>query len=246
MKQTENLQLPILQSGDKYTKETQNEAFEKVDLHLGGLAKRVNNIVASGGESNIEIVDARRDNNTGVVYNTIGKRIDTVSEQLSKAKRFGMTIRNNNPKVAIKTEEYKFPDTFLLRYDVLPKVYKNKEQFITDFDVSDFKNTGGKTIYVSTKNGLSTNDGLTREKPCQSLQKASTLASDGDTILIIDEEGTLIPRAGWFENGYVTKSLNVISENNVIHFQGDIPSWTKTNGYNNKKCINIYVRSIYK
>ena len=83
MKQTENLQLPILQSGDKYTKETQNEAFKKVDLHLGGLAKRVNDIVASGGESNIEIVDARRDNNTGVAYNTLGERIDTVSEQLN-------------------------------------------------------------------------------------------------------------------------------------------------------------------
>ena len=82
MKQTENLQLPILQSGDKYTMETQNEAFKKVDLHLGGLAKRVNNIVASSGESNIEIVDARRDNNTGVVYNTLGERIDSVSEQL--------------------------------------------------------------------------------------------------------------------------------------------------------------------
>ena len=82
MKQTENLQLPVLQSGDKYTKETQNEAFKKIDLHLGGLAKRVNNIVASGGESNIEIVDARRDNNTGVVYNTIGERINSVSEQL--------------------------------------------------------------------------------------------------------------------------------------------------------------------
>ena len=83
MKQTENLQLPILQNGDKYTKETQNEAFKKVDLHLGGLAKRVNNIVASGGESNIEIVDARRDNNTGVVYNTLGERIDTVSEKIN-------------------------------------------------------------------------------------------------------------------------------------------------------------------
>ena len=82
MKQTENLQLPILQNGDKYTKETQNEAFKKLDLHLSGLAKRVNNIVASGGESNIEIVDARRDNNTGVVYNTIGERMNTVSEQL--------------------------------------------------------------------------------------------------------------------------------------------------------------------
>lgn len=44
MKQTENLQLPILQNGDKYTKETQNEAFKKIDLHLGGLAKRVNDI----------------------------------------------------------------------------------------------------------------------------------------------------------------------------------------------------------
>ena len=84
MKQTENLQLPVLQSGDKYTKETQNEAFKKIDLHLGGLAKRVNNIVASGGESNIEIVDARRDNITGVVHNTIGERIDSVSEQLDK------------------------------------------------------------------------------------------------------------------------------------------------------------------
>ena len=82
MKQTENLQLPMLQSGDKYTKETQNEAFKKIDLHLGGLAKRVNNIVASGGESNIEIVDARRDNITGVVHNTIGERINSVSEQL--------------------------------------------------------------------------------------------------------------------------------------------------------------------
>lgn len=82
MKQTENLQLPILQSGDKYTKETQNEAFKKIDLHLGGLAKRVNDIVTSGGESNIEIVDARRDNITGVVHNTIGERINSISEQL--------------------------------------------------------------------------------------------------------------------------------------------------------------------
>ena len=82
MKQTENLQLPILQSGDKYTKETQNEAFKKIDLHLGGLAKRVNNIVASGGESNIEIVDARVDTITGVVHNTIGERMNSVSEQL--------------------------------------------------------------------------------------------------------------------------------------------------------------------
>lgn len=105
MKQTENLQLPILQSGDKYTKETQNEAFEKVDLHLGGLAKRVNNIVASGGESNIEIVDARRDNNAGVVYNTLGERIDTVSEQLeTKASEVDLIVEREriNNIMAVK------------------------------------------------------------------------------------------------------------------------------------------------
>lgn len=82
MKQTENLQLPILQNGDKYTKETQNEAFKKVDLHLGGLAKRVNNIVASGGESNIEIVDARVDTVNNIKYNTIGERMNNIASQL--------------------------------------------------------------------------------------------------------------------------------------------------------------------
>ncbi len=94
MKQTENLQLPILQSGDKYTKETQNEAFKKIDLHLGGLAKRVNDIVASGGESNIEIVDARRDNITGVVHNTIGERINSISEQLEQKMILIVNLQN--------------------------------------------------------------------------------------------------------------------------------------------------------
>ena len=102
MKQTENLQLPILQSGDKYTKETQNEAFEKVDLHLSGLAKRVNNIVASGGESNIEIVDARIDNITGVIYNTIGERISSVSEQLDTIARKTKGYININSYYCLK------------------------------------------------------------------------------------------------------------------------------------------------
>ena len=102
MKQTENLHLPILLNGDKYTKETQNEAFKKVDLHLGGLAKRVNNIVASTGESNIEIVDARRDNNTGVVYNTLGERIDTVSEQQVKLTNDIETTNSQLDIIALK------------------------------------------------------------------------------------------------------------------------------------------------
>ena len=123
MKQTENLQLPILQSGDKYTKEIQNEAFEKVDLHLSGLAKRVNNIVASGGESNIEIVDARRNNNTGVVYNTLGERIDTVSEQIdtvseqldNKVNKGDLTVNDINKNKGLFDETY-FTDEFKAQF----------------------------------------------------------------------------------------------------------------------------------
>ena len=111
MKQTENLQLPVLQSGDKYTKETQNEAFKKIDLHLGGLAKRVNDIVASGGESNIEIVDARR-NATGVLFDTIGERLndmDTKSnetnEKVNNSQLFKLTKDNGEYDYEIKSDK---------------------------------------------------------------------------------------------------------------------------------------------
>ena len=133
MKQTENLQLPILQSGDKYTKETQNEAFKKVDLHLGGLAKRVNDIVASTGESNIEIVDARRDNITGVVHNTLGERIDSVSEQLDT--------------VSVDTRKLKF------KINVSPWWY-NASKTIIDNDIALYKKMGvdGFTLCVHVEN----------------------------------------------------------------------------------------------
>ena len=176
-----------------------------------------------------------------VLLKDINEKVDTfkteVSEQLdtinNKAKRYGVSVRNSYPKVLVKNSEYIFPTEFSLRYSDLPKIYKNKNQFITDFDVSNYKNKGGKNIYVSIKNGLSSNDGLTRTTPCQSLEKALVLASDGDTVIIIDEKDTIIPKSHWFSNGYITKSINIIAENRVITFNGDIPSWVKLENYNN-------------
>lgn len=104
MKQTENLQLPILQSGDKYTKETQNEAFKKIDLHLGGLAKRVNDIVASGGENNIEIVDARRDNVTGILHETIGGRINAISLNINDNLNEIIELNNRINSISVNVE----------------------------------------------------------------------------------------------------------------------------------------------
>ena len=135
MKQTENLQLPILQSGDKYTKETQNEAFKKVDLHLGGLAKRVNNIIASGGESNIEIVDARVDNNTGVVYNTIGERINSVSEQIdTKANDLNEQIYTMKKETEAKNSK--------IVYKAISGTLNNSSIYIKDTDIAHLKNIG--------------------------------------------------------------------------------------------------------
>lgn len=104
MKQTENLQLPILQNGDKYTKETQNEAFKKIDLHLGGLAKRVNDIILSDGNSNIEIVDARRDNITGVVYDTIGERINAISSNIDNNSNDINELSNRINSISVNVE----------------------------------------------------------------------------------------------------------------------------------------------
>ena len=44
MKQTENMLLPILESGDKYTKDIQNDAFITIDRELKGLNDKVNTL----------------------------------------------------------------------------------------------------------------------------------------------------------------------------------------------------------
>ena len=161
MKQTENLQLPMLQSGDKYTKETQNEAFKKIDLHLGGLAKRVNNIVASGGESNIEIVDARRDNITGVVHNTIGERINSVSEQLD-------------------TTFQEIKDDSCLMNDVVVEKFRdeisNTTYWITTIS-KEHKINVGVSEYYENNNGYHDDDGLgTNYEDNNKLERASDFA----------------------------------------------------------------------
>ena len=150
MKQTEKLQLPILQSGDKYTKEIQNEAFKKVDLHLGGLAIRVNNIVASTGESNTEIVDARVDTITGVVHNTLGERMNNVSEQLNNAQKHKLTEDNGLRKYLTENFDILELDTGFYETSLVPI---NSPLPSTGFmTINVYKNTTGtgtrKQIFV--------------------------------------------------------------------------------------------------
>lgn len=54
------------------------EALEEKNLET------YNNMVIGAGESNAEIVDARLDNNTGVRYEKVGKRLDKISSQMDE------------------------------------------------------------------------------------------------------------------------------------------------------------------
>lgn len=137
-------------------------------------------------------------------------------------------------------QRYQYPissltgQPFSLRYDELPIIYTDgKGKFVTNWDVSNYKNKSIRTIYFSTTTGLSSNDGLTRNTPCQSLTKALTLANDTDEIRCIDPAYTVIGRSGWALNGVITKSCNITSDNPVIVFKGDIPSWVLSSGYTN-------------
>ena len=57
MKQTPNINLPILEQGDKYLKETQNEAFSVIDREIAGL----NSAISSLDNAEGSIIDTKND-----------------------------------------------------------------------------------------------------------------------------------------------------------------------------------------
>jgi len=110
-------------------------------------------------------------------------------------------------------------------------IWSNRRQFFTDFDVANYKNTGGKNIYVSPS-GLSTNDGLTEVTAKNNLATAYTIAGDGDTIIYLDG---IYKRPGIGTLTAIEKSINIIAKNKgkAIFIVGDVHVYTKTAEYTN-------------
>lgn len=135
--------------------------------------------------------------------------------------------RQNNKKLT----KYTIPISFNWQ-DTPITILTDGINFSTTFDVENYKNVSAKTIYVDTTIGLSTNNGLTESTPVQSIEKALTLASSGDTIYLLDNEGTIYPRVKGFNGQKIEKSLNIIAKNKVIVFAGDLLTYTKTAGRN--------------
>ena len=142
------------------------------------------------------------------------------------------TIRRSNLNKTFNI--YKFPLKFNFNNNDIPiEVLSDGYNYLTSFDVSNYKNNSTKTVYLSTTKGNNSNDGLTENKPVSTLTKALSISSDGDTIYIIDDENTTYDRSSWVATGEIDKSINIIAKNKIIVFKGNNPLWLKTTGYNN-------------
>lgn len=155
-----------------------------------------------------------------------GNEIDT------NKKRDYSVIRTKNP--CSMRERFVYPSSFSLYNDKLPLVFKNgNNEFTTPLDISIYKNVGGKNVYVNTKIGSASNDGLTINTPCQHFGKALTLANNGDTVIITNSDGDLLYREDWLTNSTLAKSVNIIALNNIWIVKANKPTWTKKSGFTN-------------
>lgn len=111
---------------------------------------------------------------------------------------------------------FEMPSAFTGTY--LPvNIYTDGEKFATDFDAGKFKNTGGTTIYVApiADGGVSTNDGKTPQTPKNLYNAINTVATSGDTVILLPGFYTSSDTSSLTSNSF-DKSINVIGRDRVV------------------------------
>lgn len=150
-------------------------------------------------------------------------------KQISKNKINEIRKKYNN-----KYEQIKLPDEFNNKFFKRVNIYFNGEKYVTDFDVATLKNKNSTHTYYVSPNGSDENDGLTRETPFFSLQKAYQYAVSRDTIILL--EGVYTRHSGLnLPNPSIKRSINIIGEGRVILTQCDDLNWIE-----NAKHENVY------
>lgn len=213
-------------------KKVLNDTAVEATNEFGTFKKTVEEIQGDYKGLKAIIIDENNAANLQNQVNEVNASLEQGGNEIQiERKRQYKNIRKGNYLSALN--RYEFPIGFSLYNDKLPLVFTNNEgEFITDFDISNYKNTGGKNIYVNTVTGLASNDGLTINTPCQHMIKALTLANDGDTIIFTNDEGDVVYRPSWSTNAIITKSVNITSINKIIVAKADKPTWSKVDGYN--------------
>ncbi|MBS6601187.1 MAG: hypothetical protein KH333_09300 [Clostridium sp.] len=141
------------------------EALEEKNLEI------YNNMVIGAGESNAEIVDARLDNNTGVRYEKVGKRLDKISSQIAEIKSLkANNIAYDNPiehrmiesisKVVgkiiyyyqgVKEKEISSANYIIINVENVEKIYVSLDTFDRSYSSTAFN-------YVVFTDGVNLND----------------------------------------------------------------------------------------
>lgn len=181
--------------------------------------------VDSDGVDKINLKQRLDDDHTKVITQIS----DNAKQSDLKINRKRNDTRRNRFK---KRNRYSLPAGFSWQNAPI-SIYSDGLNFYTNFDVANFKTTGGKTIYHSVS-GSDSNSGLTEALPVKTLLKAQQLAStSGDTILNIDPVGTILRRDASWNAAKIQKTINVIARNNVKFICGDLHTYTKTTGATN-------------
>jgi hypothetical protein len=141
-------------------------------------------------------------------------------------------LRNSARRQYCKAmSKYTLPSAFTWT-DTPIQIFSDGINFITPFDVSNYKLTGGITYYVDSDNGADTNAGTSTSVPFKTVTKAYTTCASGDTINIISAAGSILDRGKWLSGTNIEKSVNIIANNPVTVFCGDVLTYTKTDTYN--------------
>jgi hypothetical protein len=179
-------------------------------------------------KENYPVVREKKNNDFQGLTNQVENLSESISDKIDLlSKRKNDILRSNNRQA----KKWDFPSWFTWK-DAPIQIFSDGTNFYTPFDVSVFKNTGGKTIYVDPINGVDTNDGLTWSTAVTKMDKAYSLASDNDTIMM---------KAGIYKrtrvisaSTIIDKNINIVSDGGVVRwYQADDHTYTKTTGATN-------------
>lgn len=123
MKQTSNYNLPILEAGDKYLKDYQNDAFSVIDTELKAMNDKINTLDNVEGSiletsqglknTNAEVIDAR------VGQSTLGDKIRNIDTQLDTIPKIKYSIDGLNLTINSFTINFKDTSAFNFTGDTL-------------------------------------------------------------------------------------------------------------------------------
>ena len=179
MKQTPNYNLPILEAGDKYLKDYQNDAFGVIDTELKAMNNKINTLDNVEGSiletnqelknTNAEIIDAR------VGQTTLGDKIRNIDTQLDNIKNLDTFFENDVLLIPSYSGFLKGDENLELYisndcencysvntvpvyknkvgkplFDYCGMIYNNKFYFITDYRSDDSVWGGNRFNIIST------------------------------------------------------------------------------------------------